>query len=172
MRPLFTLISNFLHINGNSGSFRFEFALDKHIKHSFGRVRLIHRNHMSSIIYNGESQIFINLVVSCNSTIGNLEDLLLGVNKSINTSPIKGSNIVVGTNSVTDNIVLSTVEDDLKIRDDVLGEQVAIVSSIASTNIRVEISVSLVNAVLESDRGINSISLLDGISVQPISIRS
>ena len=172
MRPLFTLISTLLHINSNSGSFSFEFALDKHIKHSFSRLRLIHRNHMASIIYNGESQIFINLVVSCNGTIGDLEDFLLGVNKSINTSPVESGNIVVGTDGIANNIVLSTVKDDLKIRDDVLGKQVAVVSGIAGTNIRVEISVSLVNAILESDRRINTVSFLDGISVQPISIRS
>ena len=127
---------------------------------------------MASIIDNSESEVSIDLVVTGNSTIGDLEDLLLGVNKSLDTRPIKGRDIVVGTDSITDNIVLSTVKDDLKIRDDVLGEQVAVVSGIAGSNIRVEIIVSLVNTVLESDGRINTIGLLDGISVQPISIRS
>ena len=84
--------------------------------------------------------------------------------------PLNSGQIVQSTSSVTDDIVLTTVQDNSEIRDNSLRQQEAVVSDIAETDIRVEIEVGLVNTVLVLAFGIDTVSSLGGRKVKPVRI--
>jgi hypothetical protein len=84
------------------------------------------------------------------------------------TTPLQLGNPSFRSKCVTDDVVLSAVQQDLEVRDNGLAKEPGVVLGIAVTNIIKEGIISAINAVLISDVGVNTVSSLDTGEFEPI----